>query len=167
MPPRGNRAPPGQIEMPLAEISEEFAPNAFQHTPQQSVQYEAPSGPRWFDRVLDLMLGDDETAPKNRLVLICGSCRLVNGQAPPGTKVLSEVGRWRCMSCGAMNGEMDEGERIVQEVLDGRHESPDGKSESDVGDSSDLVEVKEEEDGTEEADEPKPTARRRKRGGKK
>ncbi|KAG8413835.1 hypothetical protein J3458_012325 [Metarhizium acridum] len=42
---------------------------------------------------------------------------LVNGQAPPGTKSLAEVGMWRCMGCGKTNGEVDEGKRIVEEVL--------------------------------------------------
>lgn len=67
-----------------------------------------------------MLLGEDETAPKNRIVLICQKCRLVNGQAPPGTKSLSEIGTWKCMSCGEPNGEMDEGKRIVHEVLGAR-----------------------------------------------
>ncbi|KAK7972570.1 hypothetical protein PG988_006704 [Apiospora saccharicola] len=74
---------------------------------------------RWYDRILDLMLGEDETAPKNRIILICQNCRLVNGQAPPGTKALPDVGLWKCMSCGSMNGEMDEGKKIMREVLGG------------------------------------------------
>lgn len=65
------------------------------------------------------MLGDDETAPKNRIVLICARCRLVNGQAPPGTKALSELGQWKCMGCGVLNGEMDEGKKIMREVTGG------------------------------------------------
>ena len=71
----------------------------------------------WYDRIFDVLLGEDETAAKNRFALICEKCRLVNGQAPPGTKSLAEVGMWRCMSCGASNGEVDEGKRIIEEVL--------------------------------------------------
>lgn len=71
----------------------------------------------WYDRIFDVLLGEDETAAKNRFALICDSCRLVNGQAPPGTKSLGEVGMWRCMGCGATNGEVDEGKRIIEEVL--------------------------------------------------
>lgn len=99
------------------DTNAEFAPNAEDIQPSYH-QYDFNSGPpRWYDRVLDLMMGDDETAPKNRVVLICQNCRLVNGQAPPGTKSLSDIGQWKCMSCGTMNGEMDEAKKIVREVL--------------------------------------------------
>ncbi|KAK8005541.1 hypothetical protein PG990_011578 [Apiospora arundinis] len=102
------------------EFSEEFAPNAddLPHTPYPQYDFN-PNTHRWYDRILDLMLGEDETAPKNRIVLICQNCRLVNGQAPPGTKALADIGLWKCMSCGSMNGEMDEGKKIMREVLGG------------------------------------------------
>jgi hypothetical protein len=70
-------------------------------------------GARWYDRIMDVLLGEDEAHPKNRLALICGKCRLVNGQAPPGVKTLEAVGRWRCASCGTMNGEESEATRLV------------------------------------------------------
>jgi endoplasmic reticulum junction formation protein lunapark len=95
----------------------DFAPNAFSPSTPPPSQYEAPGESHWYERVLDLLLGEDEQASKNRIVLICKNCRLVNGQAPPGTKTLAEVGQWKCMSCGTMNGEVDEGQRIVREVL--------------------------------------------------
>ncbi|KAK8098913.1 uncharacterized protein PG998_012154 [Apiospora kogelbergensis] len=103
------------------DFSAEFAPNAGEdlpHTPYPQYDFN-PNTHRWYDRILDLMLGEDETAPKNRIVLICQNCRLVNGQAPPGTKALADVGLWKCMSCGSMNGEMDEGKKIMREVLGG------------------------------------------------
>ncbi|KAL7922839.1 hypothetical protein ACQKWADRAFT_291585 [Trichoderma austrokoningii] len=78
---------------------------------------QAAAEPHWYDRIFDVLLGEDEAAAKNRIVLICQVCRLVNGQAPPGTKSLSELGMWKCMACGSRNGEMDEGKRIVREVL--------------------------------------------------
>ncbi|KAK7946309.1 uncharacterized protein PG986_010630 [Apiospora aurea] len=87
--------------------------------PLPAIRPQPKQHPRWYDRILDLMLGEDETAPKNRIVLICQNCRLVNGQAPPGTKALADVGLWKCMSCGSMNGEMDEGKKIMREVLGG------------------------------------------------
>ncbi len=62
------------------------------------------------------MLGDDETAAKNRLVLLCSRCRLVNGQAPPGVRTLEELGRWRCSACGAWNGVESEGTKAVKEI---------------------------------------------------
>jgi hypothetical protein len=126
-----------------------------------------PAESHWYDRILDTLLGEDETAAKNRIVLICSSCHLVNGQAPPGTKSLSELGMWKCMACGASNGEMDEGKRIVQEVLGAR--GPDTKAETDdiaSRSSSDLVEV--EKDVSEAEPEGKSSAAEghRKRKGK-
>ncbi|KAK5999143.1 hypothetical protein PT974_01532 [Cladobotryum mycophilum] len=103
------------------EPTAEFAPNAFGNgslqPPPPQIYVTGPPEPHWYDRIFDVLLGEDETAAKNRIVLICKSCRLVNGQAPPGTKTLAELGTWRCMACGAPNGEMDEGKRIVREVL--------------------------------------------------
>ncbi|KAH7029544.1 uncharacterized protein B0I36DRAFT_364072 [Microdochium trichocladiopsis] len=116
--PRPAQGPPSGQQPNTAE----FAPNAGPVPGSQfaSNQYDLnPGPPRWYDRVMDLMLGEDETAPKNRIVLICSRCRLVNGQAPPGTRSLSDLGQWKCMGCGAMNGEMDEGKKIMREVLGG------------------------------------------------
>lgn len=93
----------------------EFAPNAF----DTNLQYtSAPSygESRWYDRILDALLGEDEMQAKNRFALICQKCRLVNGQAPPGAKTLEDVGRWRCQGCGAMNGVENEAERLVKEA---------------------------------------------------
>ena len=119
------------------EPGAEFAPNAdYTQPPSMGAQapplHQTPAYPanqqqqpvgmpesHWYDRIFDVLLGEDETAPKNRIVLICKACRLVNGQAPPGIKTLAEMGTWRCMACGASNGEEaeDEGQRIVREVL--------------------------------------------------
>ncbi|KAK1252295.1 hypothetical protein MKX08_003482 [Trichoderma sp. CBMAI-0020] len=88
---------------------------------------QAAAEPHWYDRIFDVLLGEDEAAAKNRIVLICQVCRLVNGQAPPGTKSLSELGMWKCMACGSRNGEMDEGKRIVREVLES-HAKKGGKA---------------------------------------
>ncbi|PYH87762.1 hypothetical protein BO71DRAFT_414608, partial [Aspergillus ellipticus CBS 707.79] len=85
-----------------------FAPNAFPVALQQCLE-----SSHWYDRLLDVLLGEDETQPKNRLVLICATCRLVNGQAPPGVKSLEELGRWRCGSCGAWNGDDSEAKKVL------------------------------------------------------
>lgn len=138
---RPDGMPVGQQQQQHPDISPlepgaEFAPNAdYTQPPPQSPaspawqphhgQQQQPLQPmgapesHWYDRIFDVLLGEDETAPKNRIVLICKSCRLVNGQAPPGVKKLSEMGTWRCMACGTPNGEVaeDEGQRIVREVL--------------------------------------------------
>ncbi|KAK3331160.1 hypothetical protein B0H66DRAFT_598655 [Apodospora peruviana] len=140
---------------PDMDASAEFAPNAFDGKgPPSYMQYppataSTSSGPHWYDRILDTLLGEDETAARNRIVLICARCRLVNGQAPPGTKSLSELGSWKCMGCGAVNGEMDEGKRLVQEVLGARVEGSKTEMTTDDedvgGNSSDLVEVDKED----------------------
>ncbi|KAJ6779411.1 hypothetical protein PWT90_10844 [Aphanocladium album] len=66
------------------------------------------------------------------------TCRLVNGQAPPGTRSLAELGVWRCMACHATNGAVDEGKRIVDEVL---------ASSQDDGDEEVRAQIKSEEHG--------------------
>ncbi|KAJ4378113.1 hypothetical protein N0V83_000945 [Neocucurbitaria cava] len=100
-------SPPQQLLPPDAPGAE-FAPNAFSPA-DLTKQYSAASAAtftqtHWYDRILDALLGEDETQPKNRLALICSSCRLVNGQAPPGARGLEDVGRWRCGGCNAWNG---------------------------------------------------------------
>lgn len=105
--------PPQNAPSPVGHA--EFAPNAFSAPPQYAQGGEINTGGNWYDRILDLLMGDDETSPKNRIALICQNCRLVNGQAPPGTKNPSEL-RWRCFGCGGWNGEEDEGKKVVQEI---------------------------------------------------
>ncbi|KAI1100039.1 hypothetical protein F4804DRAFT_59523 [Jackrogersella minutella] len=132
--------------------TEEFAPNAGP-LPFSSAQYDVSHGsPRWYDRIMDLMLGEDETVPKNRIVLICQNCRLVNGQAPPGTKSLSELGTWRCISCGSRNGEMDEGKKIIREVLGSKSSTGLRSEDRDSDLSSDLVKIENYSEGVEDTD---------------
>jgi endoplasmic reticulum junction formation protein lunapark len=99
----------------VPQVQAEFAPNAFS-TPQYATGEDMNLNGHWYDRILDLLLGEDETSPKNRIALICQNCRLVNGQAPPGTKTLAELGKWKCFGCGEMNGEEDEATKVVQEM---------------------------------------------------
>jgi hypothetical protein len=147
------------------EPTAEFAPNAeyAQSPPHQA--YPGPPPPpqpvmappetHWYDRIFDALLGEDEAAPKNRIVLICQSCHLVNGQAPPGSRTLADVGLWRCMACGANNGELeDEGRRIVREVLDGRANGDDdgtGPNGDEERKPEDTIEVGGDEKMNEEA----------------
>lgn len=142
---------------------EEFAPNAFSQarvptSPQTAthpVTSAAPEyapasshqGPKWYDRILDIVLGDDETAPKNRIVLICSSCRLVNGQAPPGTRGLDDLGKWRCMGCGGMNGTESEAKRVIREAAVAAGGAKSGAVEIQAGDDVDE-DIEEEDDGS-------------------
>jgi endoplasmic reticulum junction formation protein lunapark len=93
-----------------------FAPNAF-HAPPPTAPPAYESGGNWYDRILDVMLGEDEAAAKNRIALLCSNCRLVNGQAPPGIKTLEELGKWRCGSCGAWNGVESETDKAVKQAV--------------------------------------------------
>lgn len=115
---------------PQAETAE-FAPNAFSAVPQYA---QSSKGSRWFDRLMDVILGEDESLPSNRIALICKQCRLVNGQAPPGAKRLEEVGRWRCAECGTMNGEETE----MKIILAGLKEEPKHQTERGSPKDKDL-----------------------------
>lgn len=111
---REPRAPQSIVQGPIGIDEPGFAPNAFAQAPPSRSSYEHTS--HWYDRILDVMLGEDETLAKNRLALLCQNCRLVNGQAPPGVKTPEELGKWRCQSCGAWNGVQAEATKMVQEM---------------------------------------------------
>ena len=115
---------PASVQAQAEPGPPEFAPNAFSAPPQYAQGSEFNVGGHWYDRVLDLLLGEDETLPKNRMALICQNCRLVNGQAPPGTKTLADLGKWRCFGCGSWNGEEDEAAKVVQEMKERIEEKP-------------------------------------------
>jgi endoplasmic reticulum junction formation protein lunapark len=174
--------PPGAAEpslsRPLSVGEPGFAPNAFSAPPPYAEHH------HWYDRLLDVLLGEDETLPKNRFALICGACRLVNGRAPPGTKSLEELGRWRCGSCGAWNGAENEAMRVLADIQGQPHagekarESKDDEAVSFGGDgdamddSDDMAEAEEDtslegskDTTTTPALEPaEPPAARRRRG---
>ncbi|KAL8804762.1 MAG: hypothetical protein Q9182_002354 [Xanthomendoza sp. 2 TL-2023] len=104
---------PWQKSSSPVDPSANFAPNAFSAAPQ----YAQPGqGPKWYDRLMDVILGEDETLPRNRLALICHHCRLVNGQAPPGVQTLDAVGKWRCAGCNTMNGHENEGVKLLEKI---------------------------------------------------
>jgi hypothetical protein len=94
---------------------------------QQHLQPEEATVPKWYDRILDVVLGEDETSARNRFALICKNCRMVNGLAPPGTRSLNGMDPWGCARCGTMNGGEkksvveaieDEPVEVKQEILD-------------------------------------------------
>ncbi|KAJ5241790.1 uncharacterized protein N7469_000117 [Penicillium citrinum] len=107
-----------------------FAPNAFTSSGSGSGQY--IEQPHWYDRLLDVLLGEDEMQPRNRMAMICASCRLVNGQAPPGIKTPEELGRWRCGSCGAWNGVESETSKMLSTL---KQRAP-GRGSWDAGQTS-------------------------------
>lgn len=172
-------APPSPIPQP---DEPGFAPNAF---PSSSGQY--IEQPHWYDRLLDVLLGEDEMQPRNRMAMICESCRLVNGQAPPGIKTPEELGRWRCGSCGAWNGVESETTKMLSSLRQrapgqgswdaGREDVPGQIEEEDavfVQNSEGAAESAKEESEEEEVDqeeeeksEPEPVRRSKRKGGKK
>lgn len=124
LPPPAEYASFGAIQLETAQrtpstalkISAEFAPNAF---PAAEPQYsQSDMDAHWYDRLMDVLLGEDEYLPRNRLALICKKCRLINGQAPPGAKHPNDVGKWRCFGCGTMNGDETEATNIVAALKD-------------------------------------------------
>lgn len=146
--PQGPSSPPAPSS-PDAP-SAEFAPNAFTSA-ELTRQYTASTAAtftqsHWYDRILDALLGEDETQPKNRLALICSECRLVNGQAPPGTRNLEDVGRWRCSGCNAWNGKEKVKEDAVAELVQGWEEERKARAKelsasTDAGIDSDNMET--------------------------
>lgn len=144
---------PWQQSSSPRDTSAEFAPNAFPTAPQYA---QAGEGPRWYDRLVDALLGEDETAPRNRIALICSQCRLVNGQAPPGVKRLEDVGKWRCGGCGSMNGEESEAKKLVasieKEVASVNQKSDVGTSKDKASENIDSEDAHKHSDGSSESD---------------
>lgn len=116
---------PSQHPLAFSSDSADFAPNAFAAVPQYA---QSGGGPRWFDRLMDILLGEDESLPRNRLALICKNCRLVNGQAPPGAKRPADVGKWRCGECGALNGEEMEATKIIASIKEEVNSKTEGQA---------------------------------------
>lgn len=130
-------APSLPPQVPTDQAS--FAPNAFSQNGDSIEQ------PHWYDRLLDVLLGEDETQARNRMVLICNECRLVNGQVPPGIKTPEELGRWRCGSCRAWNGVESEATKMLSSLrqdtvpAEGTWE-PVSKADVDTQSSEDMEE---------------------------
>lgn len=59
--------------------------------------------PHWYDRILDMIVGEDEYSPKSRYALICENCRRHNGLAQPGE--LPQFVVYICPQCGYRNGQ--------------------------------------------------------------
>jgi hypothetical protein len=144
-----NPSPPQQdSDSPGAE----FAPNAFGSSAHALTnQFSAAPATtftqtHWYDRILDALLGEDETQPKNRLALICSECRLVNGQAPPGANSLEDVGRWRCGGCKAWNGK-EKTREDVEGLVKGWEEERRVKAKGSESSGREEKDEDEEDDG--------------------
>lgn len=71
--------------------------------------------PRWYDRLLDVIVGEDENRLQNRYALICNKCHMHNGLAPPGEKNVHAV-KYICPRCGHLNGERHEGDNKTSSI---------------------------------------------------
>lgn len=65
--------------------------------------YNANYQPSWYDKILDIIVGEDEYSPKSRYALICQNCRRHNGLAQPGE--LPQYVIYICPQCGFRNGQ--------------------------------------------------------------
>ena len=77
----------------------------------------------------------------------------MNGQAPPGTRSLEDVGRWRCGGCGAWNGKEiapDVGRLVEGWEAERRAREEDGHLSSEHGEESARGRSREEELHTDE-----------------
>ncbi|KAA8899019.1 hypothetical protein FN846DRAFT_191151 [Sphaerosporella brunnea] len=126
-PPRGPQ-PPFQQRLPQTLHMQGHT----QPPSQQHLQPEEATAPRWYDRILDVVLGEDETSAKNRFALICKNCRMVNGLAPPGTRSLNEMDEWGCARCGTMNGAQK------QRAIEVKHEEKESLLEPSLVDIDDA-----------------------------
>ena len=80
----------------------QFHPSAFSPPPSPSLAPQEHRSKTFLDRVLDLLVGEDENAADHRYALICRHCRAHNGLAPPGERG-EDVG-YLCGRCGGWNG---------------------------------------------------------------
>ena len=81
-----------------------------------------------FDRILDLLVGEDENSPMSREALICGHCGNHNGLAPKGEVALSV--RYLCPRCGNWNGKASENQELSVDREE--HQEEQGGTSEDV-----------------------------------
>jgi hypothetical protein len=73
-------------------------------------------------------------------VLLCRKCRLVNGQAPPGTRSLEDLGTWRCKECHALNGQDSEAKAMIREIAGESTVNEGGKEMQEVQGAEKVLE---------------------------
>jgi hypothetical protein len=80
----------------------QFHPSAFSPPPSPVLSQQEPHSKTFLDRLLDLLVGEDENSADHRYALICRHCKAHNGLAPPGERP-GDVG-YLCGRCGGWNG---------------------------------------------------------------
>ncbi|KAK9474518.1 uncharacterized protein V1510DRAFT_411256 [Dipodascopsis tothii] len=107
------------------------------YTPSHAPVVVHDGPPRWYDRLLDALVGEDETSPKNRYALICSNCRAHNGLAPPGCTDPGEV-RYMCPVCGQWNPADKDADELGKSDGDGEQEAADTDAEPDAEPDADA-----------------------------
>lgn len=92
----------GSSEQQEEEKNEQVENFQNQQMKLQPIHSAPPYEPKWYDRILDLIVGEDEYSPKSRYALICSNCFAHNGLAQPGELPESVV--YICPKCGMRNG---------------------------------------------------------------
>lgn len=122
--PKPNELHPDQPDFKPSLISPNHHPELQQY-PLGPV-YNANYQPSWYDKILDIIVGEDEYSPKSRYALICNNCRRHNGLAQPGE--LPQYVIYICPQCGFRNGTEKKKRKETQPNLD---ESLNSKAEKD------------------------------------
>ena len=102
LPPLPPPITPASFVAPKPQNIPQFHPSAFSPPPSPSLAPQEHRSKTFLDRVLDLLVGEDENAADHRYALICRHCRAHNGLAPPGERG-EDVG-YLCGRCGGWNG---------------------------------------------------------------
>lgn len=104
---------------PNPNLQQSNTPNQSQQLFQPQLQpvHAVPYQPQWYDRILDMIAGEDEYSPKTRYALICYNCHNHNGLAPPGQ--LPEYTIYICPHCGKENGKPQKRKEEEADVDDG------------------------------------------------
>lgn len=70
----------------------------------------------FISRILNFIIGPDETSPENRYALICKNCGIHNGLAPYGEK--RESIKYICINCGTWNGNIKQDIKNIKDSKD-------------------------------------------------
>lgn len=90
-----------------------------------------PYQPKWYDRILDLVAGEDEYSPKMRYALICQQCTAHNGLAQPGEQPEDVV--YICPHCGFKNGKTPRQKQLEGQELSTQERGEGNEKERESG----------------------------------
>lgn len=135
---------PASFVSPKPQNIPQFHPSAFSPPPSPSLAPQELRSKTFLDRVLDLLVGEDENAADHRYALICRHCRAHNGLAPPGERG-EDVG-YLCGRCGGWNGP-DPNKKEQSTPKDEESQAKDGQAEDREEAVDNLIQNKEKDKG--------------------